>query len=110
MKKASAACACATSRSTCQRSKVTLQRESGMEDYTRRAVKVFRECSTVPVLSSAAVADLGAGRYEVLSKWNQRELERGKKVAFTRSFVLERNGWSVEKTATCKFTSDASSE
>lgn len=80
-----------------------------MEDYTKRAVNVFRECARVPLLSSAVVLPTG-GRYEVLSKWNQRELERGKKVAFTRSFFLEKNGGKVEKFASSTFQSDASNQ
>jgi acylaminoacyl-peptidase len=82
-----------------------------MDDYTKRAVEVFRECARIPLLSSAAVfSHRDGGKYEVLSKWNQRELERGKKVAFTRSFFLEKNGGRIEKLASSMFQSDTSNQ
>ena len=74
-------------------------------------MEVFRECARVPLLTSALVLDAGAGRYEVLSKWSQRELERGKKVSFTRSFFVEKKeGGGVEKVASSMFHSDATNQ
>ena len=81
-----------------------------MESYTQRAVDVFRECSRIPLLASATVVEVGGGRYEVLSKWNQRDLERGKKVAFTRSFFLEKKGEKVEEVTSTTFQADASAQ
>ena len=83
---------------------------ASMDDYTKRAVEVFRECARTPILSSAAVFSGGGERYEVLSNWNQRELERGKKVAFTRSFFLEKNDGGVHKFTSSTFQSDASNQ
>ena len=81
-----------------------------MDDYVRRAVQVFRECAAVPCLSSATVACLGDVRFEVLSKWSQRELERGRKVGFRRSFVLEKRGQRLEKIVCSTSLSEASNE
>ena len=81
-----------------------------MDHYTQRAVEVFRECARVPILTSALVVDAGGGRYEVLTKWSQRDLERGKKVAFSRSFLLERKGENIERVVSSTFHSDATSQ
>lgn len=72
---------------------------SDKELITQKAVGVFRECAKVPTLSSATVVDAGGGKYEVLTKWSQRDLERGKKVTFSRSHFVEKNGEKVDRVA-----------
>ena len=81
-----------------------------MQQFTQRAVEVVRECAHVPSLTSAHVVELGGGRYEVLTKWSQRELERGKKVAFSRSFFVERKGEQVEGVVSSTYQSDATNQ
>ena len=81
-----------------------------MDHFTQRAVEVFRECARVPILTSALVVDVDGGKYEVLTKWSQRDLERGKKVAFSRSFLLERKGETIERVASSTFHSDATNQ
>ena len=80
------------------------------DEYGRRAVEVFRECSRIPTLTSALVAEREAGRYEVLTKWSQRDLEKGKKVSFSRSFFVERKGNSVDKVLSSTFHSDTTNQ
>ena len=80
------------------------------DQFTERAVEVFRECARVPILSTALVAEVAEGKYEVLTKWSQRELERGKKVAFSRSFFLERKGETIEGVVSSTFHSDATNQ
>ena len=81
-----------------------------MDEYTKQAVHVFRECARVPILTSAIVLEAGEDRYEVLTKWSQRELERGKKVAFTRSFFIEKKEYGVKMLASSMFHSDATNQ
>lgn len=70
--------------------------EADESQFTQKAVKVFRECTRIPSLTSALVVEVGANKYEVVTKWRQRELERGKEVSFTRSFFVEKGGKEIE--------------
>ena len=80
------------------------------ELFTQRAIKVFRDCAKVPTLSSATVLDAGGGKYEVLTKWSQRDLERGKKVTFSRSYFLEKKGEELNCMASSSHTCDSTQE
>lgn len=84
--------------------------EPDVEQFTQKAVKIFRECAQVPSLTSALVMEVGESRYEVVTKWSQRELERGKKVAFSRSFFVERRGEIIESVVSSTFQSDATNQ
>ena len=49
-------------------------------------------------------------RYEVEVRWSQRELERGKKVAYSKSYFVERRGQEggggLERVCTTAFQND----
>ena len=81
---------------------------SKLTEFTQKAVKVFKECATVPTVARARIFRRGEGdRFEVEATWTQRELERGKKVAFTRSYFVQRKERTVEKLCSTTFQSDA---
>ncbi len=82
---------------------------SQLEEFTKKACKVFRECSLVPTLSAARIraASDGGARYEVEARWTQRELLRGKKLSWSKSYFLEKKEGSVERLCTTGFQTDA---
>ena len=59
-------------------------------DFSERAVAVFRECALIPTLSRAHIFPNEDGCVEVEVTWSQRDLERGRNVAFTESYFLKR--------------------
>ena len=73
-------------------------------------MEVFRECSLVPSLSSAAVVEVMGGMYEVVTRWTQKELERGKKVSFGKSFFVEREREGVRLMASSSSLVDTTRE
>lgn len=75
--------------------------EAEESQFTQKTVQAFRECAQVPSLTSAVVVEVGGNKYEVLTKWRQRELERGKEVSFTRSFFVEKASKEI-KGKVCK--------
>lgn len=81
-----------------------------VKQFTQKAVEVFRECAQVPTLTSALVVKVGDSKYEVLTKWSQRDLERGKKVSFSRSFFVERKGKVIKGVVSSTFQSDATNQ
>lgn len=80
-------------------------------EFTEAACKVFRECSLVPSITGATVlrTDPGGSRYEVRVQWEQRDLERCKQVATTKSYFVERKGDHVVPVCSTTFQADASS-
>ena len=81
---------------------------SKLSEFTQKAVKVFKECAHVPSAGRARVFRRGdGGCFEVEATWTQREVERGKKVAFTKSYFVQRKGRALEKLCGSTFQSDA---
>ena len=86
---------------------------ANLPDFTQRAVEVYENCAHVPSVSNARVFrknDQGAGAgdcYEVEATWTLREIERGKKIAFTKSYFVQRKGRAIEKICSSTFQSDA---
>ena len=84
-----------------------------LEGFTEKACKVFRDCSLVPTLSAARIRATTApavgsdARYEVEARWTQRELLRGKKLTWSKSYFVEENGGKLEKLFTTGFQADA---
>ena len=79
-----------------------------LSEFTQKAVKVFRECAHVPSVSRARVFRQGEGScFEVEAAWTQREQERGKKVAFTKSYFVQREGCALKRLCGSTFQSDA---
>ena len=78
-----------------------------LKDFTQRAVKVFRDCSLIPILSRARIFPRDGGCYEVEATWSQRDLERGKNVAFSKSYFVRRNASALEKLCSSTFQANA---
>ena len=85
----------------------------GVEAFTGKAVQVFREYSGVPSTSRAHIFPPSEDEgkcLEVEATWTQRELERGKKVSFNKSYFVSK---CSEPEGVCKmhssnFQADAS--
>ena len=78
------------------------------EKFTEKAVKVFRDCSLVPAVVAARILPVeGEGRYEVEARWSQREIERGKKLTYTKSYFVEKKGTKVDNLCATTFQADA---
>ncbi len=75
--------------------------------FTDKAVEVFKAFTGVPLASRAHICDGSGGVEEVEATWTQREMERGKKISFSKSYFLERNSEGVKKVATSAFQADA---
>lgn len=84
---------------------------SKLSEFTEKAVSVFRECSLIPTASRARIFPrsgwAGDGLLEIEATWSQRELERGKKVSFKKSYFVQRKGQDVQIVCNSAFQSDA---
>ncbi len=80
-----------------------------VEEFTKKACKVYNDCSLVPTLSAARISAArdGGARYEVEARWTQRELLRGKKLSWTKSYFLTEKEGKVEKLCSTGFQADA---
>jgi hypothetical protein len=81
---------------------------SKLSEFTQRAVSVYRECSLIAAATRARIfpRDEAGGCFEIEATWSQRELERGKKVSFTKSYFIQRKGQALEKLCNSTFQSD----
>ena len=82
---------------------------SKLSEFTQRAVSVFKECALIPSASRARIfpRNKGSSCFEIEATWSQRELERGKKVSFTKSYFVQKKGQAIEKLCNSTFQSDA---
>lgn len=82
-----------------------------VEAFTDKAVQVFKECSLVPTASRTHIFPPASGGrcQEVEVTWTQRELERGKKVSYTKNYFVRKNTESeeVENVCVSNFQADA---
>ena len=86
-----------------------MSRGGSVADFSDRAVKVFRECSQVPVASRGRIFPSPSGKYHSLEvAWIQKELERGKKVAYGKSYFVDAGteGESVQILCEATFQSE----
>ena len=86
---------------------------SKLTGFTQKAVDVFKECAGIPSLTRAhvfphgGVTNSGNNCLEIEANWTQVEIEREKRVAYTKSYFVKRNGGSLEKISSSAFQSDA---
>ena len=81
-----------------------------LAEFTQRAVNVFKESAHVPSVSNARVFRQGEGErgcFEVEATWTLREMERGKNIAFTKSYFVQKRERALEKFCGSAFQSDA---
>ena len=76
------------------------------EAFEKRACSVFREVSQVPVPVQARIHPQRSDFYEVEVKWSQRDIDRGKKVTFAKSYTVK-NSSNLELITTSSFQRDA---
>ena len=70
------------------------------DKFTEKAVEVFRACARVPVASRARIESSSEGRVQVEVTWTQREIERGKKVSYNRTYFVENGLEGLKKLCT----------
>ena len=78
------------------------------EEFSERACRVFREGSLVPAVVGARIHPAGSSHFEVEASWSQRELGRGKKVVFSKSYFVGVEGGRVKRLSASTFQADAS--
>ena len=76
-------------------------------EFCERACRTFRECCQLPTAVGTRIHASGGPRFEIEASWSQRELERGKKVVFTKSYFVAVEGGKTEKLAASAFQADA---
>ena len=76
-------------------------------EFCERACRVFRECCQLPTAVGGRIHASGGPRFEIEAFWSQRELERGRKVVFTKSYFVAVEEGRVEKVAASAFQADA---
>ena len=61
-------------------------------DFKTRAVKIFKDCSQVPLVSRARIFPSEGNRRSLEVTWTQKELERGKKISYCKNYFVEDGG------------------
>ena len=57
--------------------------------FQEDACKLYREVAQLPLATSARIFPSVSGSCEVEVNWSQRDLDRGKKVCFAKSYILQ---------------------
>lgn len=81
--------------------------ELGEDAFTGKAVEVFREYSRVPQAANAHIFPATGGKVEVEVTWTQKDLERGKKISYNKSYFIEKGRDGVSEVCTSNFQTDA---
>ena len=61
-----------------------------MAAFQDKAKELYREIAQVPVAAGGRILRSGEGLYEVEVKWSQKDLDRGSKVTFAKSYLVRR--------------------
>ena len=80
---------------------------SAVNSFTDEAVEVFRACARVPTATRAHISQNEGENLQVEVTWTQREVERGKKVSFDKSYFVQKSSEGVNKLCASTFQSDA---
>ena len=88
---------------------------SKLTRFTQKAIDVFKGYAGIPSLaracilphSASGISTSGNHCLEVEATWIQTEMERGKKVAFSKSYFVKKSGYILEKICSSAFQSDA---
>ena len=59
-----------------------------------KASQLYREIAQIPIATGGRIFRSGEGLYEVEVKWSQKDLERGNKVTFAKSYLIRRDSAS----------------
>ena len=71
--------------------------ETGGDIFSQKAVNTFKACARVPTASKAYISPAVSGKIEVEVTWTQREIERGKKISYSRSYFVEKTPEGLKK-------------
>ena len=79
-----------------------------MESFKEKAIEVYRELAQLPVIAAARIfPQKEENVYEVEIKWGQKDIDRGKKVAFAKSYVILNSGEGIRLLTNSSFQRDA---
>lgn len=82
--------------------------EENVKDFTERACQTYRQITQVPSVAGARIHSAGEGAFEVAARWSQRDVERGKKLGFAKSYFVQRGERGLEKRWTTAFQANLS--
>ena len=74
--------------------------------YRERACSVYRTVACLPAPTKCRLFPKVEGRCEVVIKWTQRDLERGKNISFAKSAFIRVGDSGVEDCMPCAFQND----
>ena len=82
-----------------------------MAAVQEKASQLYREIAQIPVATGGRIFRSGDGLYEVEVKWSQKDLERGNKVTFAKSYLVRRDPGSKKLSllSSNRFQRDAAS-
>ena len=77
---------------------------TGDEGFVEKAVDMYRACARVPLASRGHISTTNGGTVEIEVTWTQREIERGKKISYNKSYFVEKCPEGVKKVcvSTCQ--------
>lgn len=79
-----------------------------MESFKEKAIEVYRELAQLPVIAAARIFPQNEEDiYEVEIKWGQKDIDRGKKVAFAKSYTILNSGEEIRLLTNSSFQRDA---
>lgn len=78
------------------------------ERFVEKAVEVYRACARVPLASRGHISPTNGGTVEIEVTWTQREIERGKKISYNKSYFVEKGPQGVKKMCVSTCQADAS--
>ena len=77
------------------------------DSFSEKAVETFRACARVPAATRAHMSSTSGGKVEVEVTWTQREIERGKKVSYNKSYFVSKSAEGLEKLCVSSCQADA---
>lgn len=80
---------------------------SAGDTFSEKAVETFRACARVPTASWAHISPTNGGKVEIEVTWTQREIERGKKVSYNKSYFVNKSAEGLEKLCVSSCQADA---
>ena len=83
-------------------------RLSTMAEFQERAREIYREVAQLPTPTKARVF-YSDDLYELEVKWKQKDLDRGKNVAFAKSYILQNTANEIKLVTASNFQRDANS-
>lgn len=83
--------------------------DAARDSFCEKAVDAFRACARVPTASRAHISPASDGKIELEVTWTQREVERGKKISYNKSYFVEKSSEGLRKLCVSSCQADATS-